>query len=137
MVKPVSWLTASSELIDKIGREPALVAALFHTTERYPITKSVAGKRAAYVAVAVKRQPSVPAPFAEVKAKVEEMLALQRARAAAKEAASNFAAKLACKQESCRRNLPRQQRIREFRSSRSRNFPARLSTLPIMKPAML
>lgn len=95
LVKPVSWLTASSELIDKIGREPALVAALFHTTERYPITKSVAGKRAAYVAVAVKRQPSVPAPFAEVKAKVEEMLALQRARAAAKEAASNFAAKLA------------------------------------------
>lgn len=100
LVKPVSWLTASSELIDKIGREPALVAALFHTTERYPITKSVAGKRAAYVAVAVKRQPSVPAPFAEVKAKVEEMLALQRARAAAKEAASNFAAKLGRKQES-------------------------------------
>ena len=95
LIKPVSWLTASSELIDKIGREPALVAALFQTTERYPITKSIAGKRAAYVAVAVKRQPSVPAPFAEVKAKVEEALALQRARAAAKEAASNFAAKLA------------------------------------------
>lgn len=95
LIKPVSWLTASSELIDKIGREPALVAALFQTTERYPITKSIAGKRAAYVAVAVKRQPSVPAPFAEVKAKVEEALALQKARAAAKEAASNFAAKLA------------------------------------------
>ena len=95
LVKPISWLTASSELIDKIGREPALVAALFQTTERYPITKSVAGKRAAYVAVAVKRQPSVPAAFAEVKAKVEEMLSQQRARAAAQEAASNFAAKLA------------------------------------------
>ena len=95
LIKPVSWLTASSELIDKIGREPALVAALFQTTERYPITKSIAGKRAAYVAVAVKRQPSVPAPFAEVKSKVEEALALQKARAAAKEAASNFAAKLA------------------------------------------
>ncbi len=95
LVKPVSWLTASSELIDKIGKEPALVAALFQTTERYPITKSVEGKRAAYVAVAVKRQASVPAPFAEVKAKVEEVLSLQRARAAAQEAASNFAAKLA------------------------------------------
>ena len=95
LIKPVSWLTASSEQIDKIGKEPALVAALFRTTERYPITKSVAGKNAAYVAVAVKRQPSVPAPFAEVKAKVKEVLALQKARVAAREAASDFAAKLA------------------------------------------
>ena len=98
LIKPDTWLTSSSELIDKLGKEPELVAALFQTTERYPITKSVAGKRAAYVAVAVKRQPSVPAPFAEVKAKVEEVLSLQRARAAAQEAASNFAAKLAASQ---------------------------------------
>ena len=95
LISPVSWLDAKTETIDKIGKEPDLVAALFGTTERYPITKSVAGSRGAYVAVAVKRQPSVVAQFADVKQKVKELLISMKAKTAAKEAANDFAAKLA------------------------------------------
>lgn len=88
------FFDSTAQTIGNIGREPALVAALFAANDRYPITKSVKGLSGAYVAAVTGKIPSKEAEFSEVKDQVRKTLAAQKTRVALKEAVDDFALKL-------------------------------------------
>lgn len=84
------WFTNESAGMDNVGREPRLVEAIATLPDRSPITKTVEGERAAFVAVLSAKKPSVPSEYKSVAAKVRELYLNNKAVAAAQENARNF-----------------------------------------------
>lgn len=85
------WFTAQDSGMDNVGREPRLVEAVAALPERSPITRSVEGERAVFVAVLSEKKPSVPSEYKAVAAKVRETYLNNKALAAAQEKARAFA----------------------------------------------
>ncbi len=90
------WFSPETKEIKGIGREPALVEALFKTSPSHsPLLRtSLAGENGVYVAASTASQPSRVADFADVKEKAESLLLAEKSRQAAKEAAYDFAHKV-------------------------------------------
>ena len=84
------WFTGESAGMDNVGREPRLVEAIVALPERSPISRTVEGERAVFVAVVTARKPSVPLEYKAVAAKVREAWLSGKAIAAAQENARNF-----------------------------------------------
>jgi len=89
-----NWFDSASENVKNIGKEPALVDALATTTKRYPISKAVAGSRAAFVALLLDKKDPEPGDFNDVKPKVEERFRALKAISLAREKASDAALKI-------------------------------------------
>ncbi len=93
------WFTAQTVDLKGIGKEPALVAALFRTNPKHNplLTASLRGNQGVYVAGSTAVQPSVPAAFKDVQGKVWDALLADYAKRAASEAAHNFSHQVAAK----------------------------------------
>lgn len=89
-----SWLKQNSLDVAKTGKEPLLVSALFGTTERYPVTKSIRGYSGAFVACVTDRIAAKTAPFKDVKNEIRTILSARKAANSANEQARAFAAKI-------------------------------------------
>ena len=90
-----SWLKRNSVEVAKTGKEPLLVSALFGTTERYPVAKSVRGYSGAFVACVTDRIAAKTADFKDVKEQIRTILTARKAANLANEAARAYAAKVA------------------------------------------
>ncbi len=101
------WFTAQTAELKGIGKEPALVAALFRTNPKHNplLTASLRGNQAVYVAGSTAVQPSVPAAFKDVQGKVWDALLADYAKRAASEAAHNFSLQVAAGANAAK-NLP-------------------------------
>ncbi|MBO4632194.1 MAG: SurA N-terminal domain-containing protein [Lentisphaeria bacterium] len=86
------WFTAQTEELKGIGKEPALVGALFKTNPKHSplLHASFQGNNGVYVAGSTAVLPSVPADYKDVQDKVWELLLTDYAKRAASEAAHNF-----------------------------------------------
>ncbi|MBR4665511.1 MAG: peptidyl-prolyl cis-trans isomerase, partial [Lentisphaeria bacterium] len=93
------WFTAQTAELKGIGKEPALIAALFRTNPKHNplLTASLRGNQGVYVAGSTAVQPSVPAAFKDVQGKVWDALLADYAKRAASEAAHNFSHQVAAK----------------------------------------
>ena len=93
------WFNAQTADLKGIGKEPALVAALFRTNPKHNplLTASLRGNQGVYVAGSTAIQPSVPAAFKDVQGKVWDALLADYAKRAASEAAHNFSHQVAAK----------------------------------------
>ena len=93
------WFNAQTADLKGIGKEPALVAALFRTNPKHNplLTASLRGNLGVYVAGSTAVQPSVPAAFKDVQGKVWDALLADYAKRAASEAAHNFSHQVAAK----------------------------------------
>ena len=76
--------------MDNVGREPRLVEAIVGLPERSPITKTVEGDRAVFVAVVSDRKAAAPSEYKAVAAKVREAWLNGKAVSTAQEKARNF-----------------------------------------------
>ena len=87
------WFTAQTAELKGIGKEPALVGALFKTNPKHNplLPASFKGNGGVYVAGSTALLPSVPADYKDVQDQVWEMLLTDYAKRAASEAAHNFA----------------------------------------------
>ena len=90
-----SYLKRNSVHVAKTGKEPLLVSALFGTSERYPVAKSVRGYSGAFVACVTDRIAAKTADFKDVKEQIRTILTARKAANLANEAARAFAAKVA------------------------------------------
>ena len=88
-VLETQWFNRESKSVD-----PLLVDAVLALKERSPITRSVTGSGAAYVAVRTGFQPSRNSEYKEVAAKVRENYIRSRGVVIAKENARNFMLKM-------------------------------------------
>ncbi len=88
------WFDSSTESLKNIGKEPLLVDSLASANKRYPISKAMAGSRAAFVALLVDKKDAEPGEFNEVKAKVEELCRSAKAISIAREKATDAALKI-------------------------------------------
>ena len=84
------WFNAESAGMDNVGREPRLVEAIVGLPERSPITKTVEGDRAVFVAVVSDRKAAAPSEYKAVAAKVREAWLNGKAVSTAQEKARNF-----------------------------------------------
>ena len=93
------WFNAQSADLKGIGKEPALIAALFRTNPKHNplLTASLRGNLGVYVAGSTAVQPSVPAAFKDVQGKVWDALLADYAKRAASEAAHNFSHQVAAR----------------------------------------
>ena len=93
------WFTAQTADLKGIGKEPALIAALFRTNPKHNplLTASLRGNQGVYVAGSTAIQPSIPAAFKDVQDKVWDALLADYAKRAASEAAHNFSHQVAAK----------------------------------------
>ena len=93
------WFNAQSADLKGIGKEPALIAALFRTNPKHNplLTASLRGNQGVYVAGSTAIQPSVPAAFKDVQGKVWDALLADYAKRAASEAAHNFSHQVAAR----------------------------------------
>ena len=85
------WFTAESSGMDNVGREPRLVEAVVALEDRSPITRTVEGERAVFVAVLSAKKPSVESDYKSVAAKVREVYLNNKSTALAQEKARTFA----------------------------------------------
>ena len=77
--------------MDNVGREPRLVEAVVALEARSPITRTVEGERAVFVAVLSAKKPSVESDYKSVAAKVREVYLNNKSTALAQEKARTFA----------------------------------------------
>lgn len=84
------WFNAESSGMDNVGREPRLVEAVVNLPERSPITKTVEGERAVFVAVVSDRKAAAPSEYRTVAAKVREAWLNGKAVSTAQEKARSF-----------------------------------------------
>ena len=93
------WFTAQTADLKGIGKEPALIAALFRTNPKHNplLTASLRGNQGVYVAGSTAVQPSVPAAFKDVQDKVWDALLADYAKRAASETAHNFSHQVAAR----------------------------------------
>ncbi|MBE6372391.1 MAG: hypothetical protein E7055_10015 [Lentisphaerae bacterium] len=93
------WFNAQTADLKGIGKEPALIAALFRTNPKHNplLTASLRGNLGVYVAGSTAVQPSVPAAFKDVQGKVWDALLADYAKRAASEAAHNFSHQVAAR----------------------------------------
>lgn len=104
------WFTAQAQALKGIGKEPGLVAELFKTNPAHApmMRSSYAGNNGYYVGGAAgpdEVRPSVPADFKDVKDKAAAMLSMENAKAAAREAASNFMHQIIAQKDSAAASL--------------------------------
>ena len=90
-----AWLKRNSIEVQKTGKEPMLVSALFGTSVRYPVTKSVRGNTGAFVACVTERKEAKTADYKDVKEEIRTQLAARKARQKAAESMRAYAAKIA------------------------------------------
>lgn len=88
--KPSTWISSDSELIENIGKEPALVSQISSLFLDQPVTNAVEGKKAYFVALLTDRIEKKNATFAEVKNSVIDDYKNAQAIVLAKNAASKF-----------------------------------------------
>ncbi len=88
-VLETQWFNRESKTVD-----PLLMDAVFALKERSPITRTVTGATAGYVAVLTGIQPSRNSEYKEVAAKVRETYINNRGVVIAKESARNFMLKM-------------------------------------------
>ncbi|MCP4177202.1 MAG: hypothetical protein GY756_05490, partial [bacterium] len=71
IIYPINeWITANTQLIPRIGKEPALANAISALFLDQPVSNAVEGKKAYFVACLTDRENARPANFTEVKEKV-------------------------------------------------------------------
>ena len=68
--KPSSWISSEGELIENIGKEPALVKQISSLFPDQPVTNAVEGRKAFFVALLTDRVEAEKASLAEVKNQV-------------------------------------------------------------------
>ena len=93
-MKETSWLKRNTLEVAGTGKEPLLVSALFGTTDRYPVAKSVRGYSGAFVACVTERIPAKTADFKDVKEQIRTILTARKAANLANDAMRAFAAKV-------------------------------------------
>ena len=90
-----AWLKRNGVEVTGTGKEPLLVTALFQTSERYPVAKSVRGYSGAFVGCVIQRIPAKTADFKDVKEQIRTVISARKAENLAGEAMRVFSARVA------------------------------------------
>ncbi len=88
--KPSSWISSEGELIENIGKEPALVKQISSLFPDQPVTNAVEGRKAFFVALLTDRVEAEKASLAEVKNQVVDDYKSAQSIVLAREAANKF-----------------------------------------------
>lgn len=88
--KTSNWVSADGELIENIGKEPALVTQISSLFLDQPVTNAVEGKKAYFVALLTDRIEAKNATLPEVKNKVTDDYKNEQSLVLARNAASKF-----------------------------------------------
>ena len=88
--KTSSWISDNSDLVENIGKEPALVKEISALYPDQPISNAIEGKKAYFVALLTERSNPTKATLDDVKKKVTEDYKLVQSIKLAQQSASKF-----------------------------------------------